>query len=431
MSSQTLLRRAAARLPEVEALYKLSADGRILLIARMIRMFAFGFLAIVLALYLIELGFDERQIGLLFTATLVGDAVLSLWIANIGDRVGRRVMLMLGTVLMIGAGVGFAVVNNLLALAVIALFGTLSPNGAEVGPFLSIEQAALPQTTADTHRTSVFGWYNLIALSAKALGALCGGVLAGALQSAGMPALASFRVIVVTYTLLGLILMLCNVRLSSAVEPSAQPASDASSASFLGLGRSRRIVLRLAALFALDSFAGGLIIQGLVAYWLTLRFDTGPTGLGIIFFWVNFLGGLSTLLAARIAGRFGLINTMVWTHIPSNLLLISLPFMPNLFWATAVLLARAPISQMGVPTRQSYTMTVVAPVKRSAAAGLTSIARTAGSAGAPALTGILFAMSMLTAPFVLAGVLKIVYDLSLYASFRSVRPPEESAGLTK
>jgi predicted MFS family arabinose efflux permease len=246
-----------------------------------------------------------------------------------------------------------------------------------------------------------------------------------------MAPLASYRVIVVSYTLLGLLLMLCNIRLSPAIEPAVLPASEAPHPRFLGLGRSKRIVLHLTALFALDSFAGGLIIQSLVAYWLTLRFDAGPAALGLIFFGINFLGGLSTLLAARIAARFGLINTMVWTHIPANVLLISVPFMPDLFWATAVLLARATISQMDVPTRQSYTMAVVAPDERSAAAGLTSIARTVGSAGAPALTGALFAMSMMTAPFVLAGALKIIYDLSLFASFRSLRPPEETVGVGK
>ncbi len=416
-------------LPEVEALHELSPDGRMLLLTRLVRMFAFGLLSIVLALYLAEIGFNERQIGLLLTGTFVGDALLSLWITSIADRVGRRLMLMAGTALMIAAGAVFTLSDNYLLLTLAAIFGTLSPHGAEVGPFLSIEQAALPHTTADRHRTAVFGWYNLIALSAKAAGALGGGVLAGMLQNSGTTALTSYRIIFAAYTILGLALLWLNSRLSPEVEAKAKARIAARSAEpFLGLRRSRRIVLHLAALFALDSFAGGLILQSLIAYWLTLRFDVSPTGLGMIFFGINLLGGLSTLLAARVAGRFGLINTMVWTHIPSNILLVMAPFMPNITWATIVLLARATISQMDVPTRQSYTMAIVDPDERSAAAGVTTIARTAGSAAAPALTGMLFAAALLGAPFVLAGMLKIVYDLSLYASFRAIRPPEELRG---
>jgi MFS family permease len=410
-------------LPELDALRTLSRDGRMLFIARLLRMFAFGFLSVILALYLAALNFTDQQIGFVFTAMLAGDAVLSLLIASVADRVGRRRMLLLGTLLMIAAGAMFAWTRNPLLLTLAAIIGTMSPNGAEVGPFLSIEQAALPQTTRDAHRTAIFGWYNLIALSAKALGSLGGGVLAGALLDAGTAPIASYRTVVIVYTVLGVLLLFFNLALSPGIEVRETPAPSAQRR--FGLHRSRGVVMQLAALFALDAFGGGLIIQSLIAYWFTMRFDAGPAALGVIFFGVNLLGGISTLIAARVAARFGLINTMVWTHIPSNVLLMLVPLMPTLPLAVLVLLARSCISQMDVPTRQSYTMAVVAPDERSAAAGITTIARTVGSTAAPALTGLLFAASLFSAPFFLAGGLKIIYDLSLFFSFRALKPPEE------
>jgi MFS family permease len=409
-------------LPETAALRTLSHDGWLLFAARLVRMFAYGFLAIVLALYLAETGLTGEQIGLLLSATLIGDATISLGIAAIADRIGRRRMLMIGTGLMVFAGIVFALSANIILLTVVAIIGTISPSGNEVGPFLSIEHAALPQTTGESQRTGVFAWYSLVGSVATATGALFGGGLASLLQSMGVTALSSYRVVLVGYALLGLLLAAIFSRLSASVE--ARPAS-ASTNGLFGLHRSRGVVGRLSALFMLDAFAGGLVVQSLVAYWFHIRFGVTEAGLGGIFFGANLFAAFSALAAARVAARFGLINTMVWTHIPSNVLLMAVPLMPTFPLAVVVLLARFSISQMDVPTRQSYLVAVVDPDERSAAAGITSVARAAGAALAPLLAGVLLGASLFSAPFFLAGGLKIVYDLALYRSFRAVRPPEE------
>ncbi len=422
------------QLSEFQALHTLNRDGRLLFGTRMVRLFAYGFLSVVLVLYLAQIGLSEQQIGWLLTWTLVGDAVISLWIASLADRTGRRRMLLLGAGLMVLAGGVFALTGHLLLLTLAAIVGTISPSGAEVGPFLSIEQAILPQTAPDKHRTQVFAWYNLAGSFATALGALAGGMLAQTLQQWGRTPLESYRVIVIGYGLLGLGLGLLFTRLSPAAEvESALTRSHAlASRAFpperprTGLHRSRRVVFRLASLFALDAFAGGLIVQSFMAYWFHVRFGVAPGALGSIFFGANLLAGFSALAAARIAAKFGLINTMVWTHIPSNLLLILVPLMPNLPLAIIVLLIRFSISQMDVPTRQSYIMAVVAPDERSAAAGVTTIVRTAAVSLSPVLTGALFGASLLSLPFFLAGSLKIGYDLLLYHNFRAIKPPEES-----
>ncbi len=434
------------QLPEIQALTTLTADGRLLFSTRIVRLFAYGFLSVVLALYLAEIGLSDQQIGWLLTWTLVGDAVISLWIASVADRIGRRRMLILGAGLMVLAGLVFALTGHILLLTLAAIIGTISPSGLEVGPFLSIEQAILPQTTSNEYRTQTFAWYNLTGSFSTALGALAGGALAQTLQQLGSTPLASYQVIVIGYGLLGLVLGILFSRLSTAAEAEAggQPLREASHRSRgaeerfssspprspapplrFGLHRSRHVVLRLSALFALDAFAGGLVVQSLIAYWFHLRFGVEPGLLGAIFFGANLLAGLSALAAARIAARFGLINTMVWTHIPSNILLMLVPLMPNLPLAIITLLVRFSISQMDVPTRQSYTMAVVDPDERSAAAGATTIVRTAASAVAPVLTGTLLGASLFNLPFFLAGGLKIIYDLLLYHNFRTIKPPEE------
>jgi MFS family permease len=419
-------------LPQTHALRTLDRDGRILFTTRAIRMFAYGGLAVVLALYLAQIGLSGEQIGLLIAATLIGDAVISLAIAAVADRLGRRRMLLLGTALMVFAGVVFAFTNNIVLLVFAAVVGTISPSDKEVGAFLSIEQAILPQTAPDNHRTAIFAWYNLAGSFATALGALASGGLVSLLQksSLALTPLDSYRWVVIGYAVLGVLLAVRFLALSPNVEvrvtpPLAESPEPERRSGFFGLHRSRDIVLRLSALFMLDAFAGGLVVQSLIAYWFNLRFGVDPVVLGAIFFGANILAGFSALLAARIAARFGLINTMVWTHIPSNILLMLVPLMPTLPLAVIVLLARFSISQMDVPTRQSYTMAVVDPAERSAAAGVTSIARTAGSAFAPSITGALLGMSLLGAPFILSGALKIIYDLLLYRSFRSLKPEEE------
>ncbi len=301
------------------------SDSTLLVATRVTRMFAYGALSVVLALYLAEIGFSNRAIGLLLTLTLAGDAAISLGLTTGADRFGRRRTLVAGAVLMIGAGVVFAA----------ALFLALSPR----------VEAAPPAVPATAPRT-------------------------------------------------------------------------------LGLHRSRSIVLRLSALFALDAFAGAFLVQSLLAYWFHLRFGGNETVLGGILFGVNLLAGVSALAAAWLARRIGLVNTMVATHLPSNVLLCLVPLMPTLPLPIGVLLLRFSISQMDVPTRQSYTMAVVSPDERSAAAGVTTIARSMGAAAAPALSGALLAFS-LSAPFFVAGGLKIVYDGLLYRGFRAHRPPEE------
>ena len=421
---------------ESQAFRTLTRDGRLLFSTRIARLFGYGFLSVVLVLYLAQLGLSETQIGLLLTLTLIGDTAISLWITTSADRIGRRRMLIAGASLMLFAGVLFALAGDFVLLLVAATIGVISPSGNEIGPFLPIEQAALSQIVPNEQRTRVFAWYNLVGSFATALGALCGGGLAQVLQGAGLSPLESYRVIVIGYAALGLVLGVLFARLSAAAEPSPQPLSlagrGARGKGRLGLHRSRRVVLNLSALFALDAFAGGFVLQSVVAYWFFLRFGLEEAALGGIFFGANILAGLSALLAARVAARIGLINTMVFTHIPSNVLLCLVPLMPNLPLAVGVLLLRFSISQMDVPTRQSYTMAVVAPDERSAASGVTTIARSVGASLSPTLSGLFLASPLLIgAPFLVAGGLKIMYDLLLYHSFRTLKPPEEKGGVLR
>jgi MFS family permease len=403
----------------------LTGDARLLFATRVARMFGYGLLSVILVLYLVALGIDGVWVGVILTLTLLGDAAISLWLTTHADRLGRRLVLLAGSGLMLAAGLVFAVARDPWILLLAATVGVISPSGNEVGPFLAVEQAALSQTLPDRQRTRVFGWYNLVGSLATAAGALGAGLLAQLLQGAGASVLDSYRAIVVGYALVAIGLALLFWRLSPAIEV-PRPAIT-SIATRLGLHRSRGIVLRLAALFSLDAFAGGFVMQSLIAYWFHVRFGAPPGALGAIFFGANILAGFSALAAARLAGRIGLINTMVFTHIPSNVLLIAVPLMPNLQLAVGVLLARFAISQMDVPTRQSYTMAVVDPDERSAAAGVTGIARSLGAAVSPSLaTPMVQSVPLAGLPFIIAGVLKIAYDLLVYRGFRAVRPPEEA-----
>ena len=412
-----------------EASRLLTRDGRLLFATRTARLFSYGFLSVVLALYLARLGLSEPRIGVLLTATLLGDTAVSFWIVTNADRLGRRRMLSVGAVLMIFAGSVFAATSDFFVLLVAAIVGVISPSGNEVGPFLPIEQAALSQIVSAEARTKVFAWYNLSGSFATALGSLAGGALVQALQNAGWPDVMSYRAVVSGYAVMGLPLLLLFARLSPATElPTSSPESLSREMPWIGVRESRGLVLRLAGLFSLDAFAGGFVLQSLVAYWFSIRFGVTPGLLGGIFFGANILAGISALGAARLAARIGLINTMVFTHIPSNILLLLVPLMPNAPLAIAVLLLRFSISQMDVPTRQSYTMAVVSPEERSAAAGITGIARTIGASLAPVIAGPLLAdAALLGVPFFISGGLKIAYDLLLYRSFRKHRPPEEAA----
>ena len=398
-------------------------DTTLLFATRITRLFAYGFLSVVIALYLSQVGLTEAQIGLLFSLTLAGDASVTLWITTTADRLGRRRMLILGALLMILAGGVFLLTRNAILLTLAAIVGVISPSGNEIGPFLSIEQAGLTQLVPSERRTNVFAWYNLVGSFATACGALAGGWLAQGLQNSGMSALASYQVVLAGYALAGVLLILGFLAVSPAIEVTEAASLEKRT---LGLHKSRKVVFKLSSLFALDAFAGGLIIQSMLAFWFHVKYGVDPGVIGTIFFGANILAGISALLAAPLSKKFGLINTMVFTHVPSNVLLILVPLMPNLPLAILVLLARFSISQMDVPTRQSYTMAVVAPDERSAASGVTSIARSVGASISPVLTGLFLGVpALLSMPFFLCGGLKIGYDLLLYREFSAVKPPEE------
>ena len=384
-----------------------------------VRSFAYGFLSVVLGLYLDAIGLTTTAIGWIFTAALAGGAVMTIVITTVADSFGRKTLLILGAVLMAIAGWVFAISNDPLVLTLAAIVGTISPSGKEVGPFLSIEQAILPETTQDQHRTTAFSAYNLI-------GSLCGalGALAVALPSLfSIPQITGYRFLVWGYVICAVMMMVLFGLLSPAIETKTKTVSGVR---MIGVQRSRGIVAKLAGLFALDAFAGGFIVQSIIAYWFYLRYKTDLNVLGGIFFGTNLLAALSFLAAPAIARRFGLLNTMVFTHLPSNVLLLLVPLMPNLELAVVMLLVRNLLSQLDVPTRQSYTMAIVDPDERAASAGILSVARNAGAALAPLFTGPILAVPSLGLPFLLAGGLKIIYDLWIFAVFRKVKPPEEA-----
>jgi len=434
------MRRRARRLADVTAtvpapapdpglipsLRGLDRDGRLLFAMRTVRMFAYGFLAVVLVLYLAAAGLDPLAIGIVLTLTLIGDTIISLWLTTNADRFGRRRTLIVGSVLMIVAGIAFAFTSWVPLLILAGAIGVISPTGNEVGPFLAIEQAGLSQTIPDNRRTPTFAWYNLAGYVATATGALGAGLLSQALLDSGWAPLDAYRAIVIGYALLGLVMVIGFWQLDKGVEAPPREASTDGIRRRLGLGRSKKVVLKLSVLFSLDAFGGGFIPQSLMAYWFHIQYGVDPATLGLIFFGANLLAAVSSLLAAPIAARIGLLNTMVFTHLPSNVLLILVPIMPNLQLAIAVLLLRYTLSQMDVPTRQSYVIAVVDPDERSAAAGVTGVARTTGAAISPSISSVLIASQGYAAlPFYLAGGFKILYDLLIYREFRNVKPPEE------
>jgi len=395
-------------------------DIVLLFSARIVRLFAYGFVSVVLALYLAATGLSAAGVGAVLTATLTGDILVSLWVTMVADRVGRKRMLLLGAVLMILAGLVFLLTDDPLWITIAAIIGIVSPSGGEIGPFLSIEQAALAQLIPDDRRTRLFGWYNLAGSFATAAGALTGGWLAQLLQGSGFSDLAAYRWIMTGYAVCGLVLLLLFGFLSRQAEVATFGIGERAEWKFIGLHRSKQVVFRLSSLFALDAFAGGFVVQSMIAWWLHVRFGVDEGLLGTLFFGANLLAGLSALAATRLADRIGLVATMVYTHIPSNIFLCLVPLMPNLWSAVAMLLLRASISQMDVPVRQSYTMAVVAPDERSAASGITTVARSVGAAVSPLIAGLFMASPLLfPAPFFVAGGLKIVYDLLLYRMFRN------------
>lgn len=395
----------------------MTRDGWLLFATRSARMFGYGLLSVVLVLYLVEIGLNEWEIGLLLSLALAGDTAISLWLTTTADRLGRRRTLIVGALLMLAAGIVFVSTGNLIWLVLAATIGVISPSGNEIGPFLSVEQAALSHIVSDDRRTGVFAWYNLVGSFSTALGALAGGLITEWSQQSGLAGAAAFRPVLLIYSSIGLALTGGFAFLSPAIE-ARRDASRPAGKSFLGLHESRRTVFKLSLLFALDALGGGFVIQSVLAYWFHLRFQLDPAMLGTIFLFANILAGVSALTAGWLAKRIGLVNTMVFTHLPSNVLLILVPLMPDVYWAIGVLLLRFSISQMDVPTRQAYTMAVVRPDERSAAAGITGVARSVGASISPMLATVLVGSAgWMSVPFFLAGGLKIAYDLLLYRAF--------------
>jgi MFS family permease len=389
-------------------------------VTRILRTFAYGYLAVVLALYLASLGFDTLQVGIVVSAAILGSAVMTVLWALAADRFGRRRTVATMAALMIAGGLLFAFGSGFGVLLLGAFTGTISATSSEVGAFLTVEQAILPQTAPPERRTWLFSIYAFVANIAQAAGSLFAGAVA-AFAALGLTGPDVYRPLFVLYAVIGLLNLVIFLSLSDRVEAARVDGPRR----FFGVHRSTGTVARLSALFAVDAFAGGLVVQSLVAYWFHVRWGLDNGQLGVLFFFVNVLSGLSLLAAGWLGGRIGLINTMVFTHLPSNLLLVLVPLMPTATLAAAVFLMRMSISQMDVPTRQSYTMAVVDPDERTAAAGLTNVARNTASAISPTVTGWAFATAALGLPFFIAGALKVGYDLLIFFSFRRLRPPEE------
>ncbi len=377
-------------------------------------------MSVVLGLYLDRLGYDPPTIGLIFTVALLGGALTTVVVTTFADRLGRRRMLVIGGFLMAAAGLAFALPASLPILLATVAVGAMSPSGKEVGPFLPLEQAILPQTTSELRRTDVFAWYNLVGSLAGAFGALAAGWPAVMLRATDEAPLWTFQADALAYAGLAVVVALLFTRLGSSVEP--VPTGPGQNR---GLHRSRGVVFRLSALFGLDALAGGFVIQSIVAYWFHQRYQVPLDGLAALFFATNLMSAISFLFAARIASRVGLLNTMVFTHLPSNVLLALVPIVPGLPLAMACLVLRHLLSQMDVPTRQSYVIAIVDPSERTAAAGWTGMVRNLAAAVAPVFAGFALQNLALGVPFLLGGGLKIVYDLTLLLTFRKVKPPEE------
>jgi MFS family permease len=390
-------------------------DTRLLLTTRLLRGFADGLVAVVLASYLTSLSFSPLQVGAIVTGTLLGSAALTLAVGLWGGRLSRRRVLLAACALMLATGLGFAGVTAFWPLFVIAVVGTLNPSAGDVSLFLPVEQAVLSQATAAADRTAVFGWYNLAGTLAGALGALASALPAWLAGRHRLGLHAAERWAFVVYGATALLAALFYRRLSGAVEaPAGAPAS--------GLRRSRAVVLKLSALFALDSLGGGFVVQSLLILWLYQRFALSVATTGAIFFVAGLCGAFSQLASPRLAARIGLIETMVYTHLPANGLLVLAGVMPNATAAVACLLLRMCLSSMDVPARQSYVMAVVPPEERAAAASVTNVPRSLAAALTPVLGGWMLQHSTFGWPLVCGGLTKALYDLVLLAQFRERRP---------
>ncbi len=406
----------------------LSKDGKLVLAARVTRTFAYGFLSIVLAIYLKLIGFNDIVIGLVLASTLVNSVIFTLIASFYADRLGRRNMLVIYAALMSISGAIFLATEDYLALIAAALIGTINVTGSETGAFLSIEQALLPQTVSNVRkRNTIFALYNMAGTFAMSVGILLSALPAILQHQFGLSQIESIKPLFMLYSILGIIVMIIYFMLSKKIELTsdqiAKPLTQVLSP------ETKKIVGKLSGLFSLDSFAGGFVIQSIVAFWFFTKFGLDLTTLSYILSIAGVLTAFSFLAAARIADKIGLVNTMVFTHIPSNILLILVGFAPTLPLAIAFYLGRMALSQMDVPTRQSYIVSVVKEEERTASTGITNISRNISQAVSPSLTGyILQALPVLSAPFVFGGILKIAYDLALYLNFKNIKPAEEETG---
>ena len=394
--------------------------ARTLLIGRGLRAFADGFVSLLLPAYLTVLGFSPFQVGVLATATLLGSAALTLWVGMAAHRFGRQDLLVAASLLMMATGAGFLLETDYWPLLAIAFVGTLNPSSGDVSVFLPLEQALMAESVADRHRTNVFAVYGLVGSLVAAVGALAAGLPDLLRALVPMEPAQAMQTMFAAYMVLGLATFLLYRRMPAPHE-SAAPARQQP------LGASKGIVLTLAGLFSIDAFGGGFFVQSLLALWFFDRFGLSVSAAGSIFFWTGLLAAFSYPAAARISKRFGLINTMVFTHLPSNFCLMLMPFVGDLWIAVALLLVRSALSQMDVPTRTSYVMAVVTPEERTAAASITSVPRSLASAISPSIAGYLLTLSGFGWPLVIGGAIKAVYDLLLLGMFRHVRPPEERA----
>ncbi|MGC1927624.1 MAG: MFS transporter [Candidatus Nitrosopolaris sp.] len=419
----------------------ISKDGKLILIARILRMFAYGFLSIIISIYLKLIGFDGFLIGLILTSTLINSVIFTLVASFYADRIGRRKMLGIYAILMAISGVIFFVTSNYIALIAAGLIGTINVTGTETGAFLSIEQAMLPQTVKYAKkRNTLFAFYNMVGTFAMSAGVLVSG-LPGIIQHQfGLSEIGSIRPLFLLYSILGVAVLATYLLLSKEVELTEREDEEDLESDEKKKPRipkpltqtlsptSKKIVGKLSGLFAIDSFGGGFVIQSIVSLWFFTKFGADLTLLSYIFSIAGVLTAFSFLASAKIADRIGLINTMVFTHIPSNILLILVAFSPTLPIAVAFYLARMALSQMDVPTRQSYIVAVVKEDERTAAAGITNISRNITQSISPSIAGsILQSVSLLFAPFLLGGLLKIIYDIALYFNFKNTRPSYEKA----
>ena len=397
----------------------MSPDALRVLASRAVRAFGDGFVALLLPIYLVERGFNALAVGTIVTGTLIGTALMTLWVGWIANRHSRRLLLLAAASLMAATGAGFAAVTNFWPLLVIAIVGTMNPTSGDASIFVPLEQTVLTQTIEARRRTALFARYSVIGSCATALGVLAAAFPDFAASWIGCTRAAAMQLMFGLYAVLGLVAFLLYRPLSPAVEV-AETVPTAP------LGPSKRLVYGMAALFGMDSFGTGFLVQSLLALWLYQAFHVSVTTTATILFWTGLCSAVSYLLAVPLAARIGLINTMVFTHLPSNILLILIPFAPNLATAIALLLARSALSQMDVPTRTSYVMAVVTPPERPAAASLTAVPKTIAWAAGSLISGYLLTLSTFGWPLLIGGFIKGVYDILLLIKFQKVRPPEEA-----